>query len=59
MNYNKPRLFLVSLLALATAGIHFAIRSSVAQAIQADYFDPIDKLKSAEMIGAVERASAR
>ena len=29
MNYNKPRLFLVSLLALATAGIHFAIRSSV------------------------------
>lgn len=53
MNYNKPRLFLVSLLALATAGIHFAIRSSVAQAIQAAYFDPIDKMKSAEMIGAV------
>lgn len=53
MNYNKPRLFLVSLLALCTAGIHFAIRSSVAGAIEAAYFTPIDKLKSAEMIGAV------
>ena len=53
MTYNKSRLFLVSLLALCTAGIHFAIRSSIAQAIQAAYFDPIDKLKSAEMIGAV------
>jgi MFS family permease len=53
MNYNKPRLFLVSVLALVTAGIHFAIRASVAGAIQAAYFDPIDKMKSAEMIGNV------
>lgn len=51
--YNKPRLFLVGVLALCTSGIHFAIRSSVASLIQAEYFDPIDKLRSAEMIGAV------
>ena len=53
MIYNKPRLFLVSLLALCTAGISFAIRSSVASDMQAIFFDPIDKLRSAEMIGAV------
>ncbi len=53
MNYNKPRLFLVSLLALCTAGISFAIRSSVASEMQAVFFDPIDKLRSAEMIGSV------
>jgi len=53
MTYNKPRLFLVSLLALCTAGISFAIRSSVAADMQAVFFDPIDKLRSAEMIGAV------
>jgi fucose permease len=53
MTYNKPRLFLVSLLALCTAGISFAIRSSVASEMQAVFFDPIDKLRSAEMIGTV------
>jgi len=51
--YNPAKLFLVSVIALATAGLGFSIRSSVASSLQATFFDPIDKLHSAEMIGAV------
>jgi hypothetical protein len=51
--YNPGRLFLVSVIALATAGVGFSIRSSIASGLQATFFDPIDKLHSAEMIGAV------
>ena len=51
--YNPGKLFLVSVIALATAGLGFSIRSSVAGNLQTTFFDPIDKLHSAEMIGAV------
>ena len=51
--YNPARLFWVSVLALATAGVGFSIRSSIASSLQTTFFDPIDKLHSAEMIGAV------
>ncbi len=51
--YNHAKLFLVSLLALMTAGINFALRSSVASDLQSTFFDPLDRLTSAAMTGAV------
>src|SRR5947207_1045452 len=47
--YNKPKLFLLSVIALATAGIGFSIRGDIGGALQGDFFDPIDRLHSAEM----------
>jgi MFS family permease len=51
--YNKSRLFLVSILALFTAGLAASLRASVATDLQRIFFDPIDKAHSAEMIGSV------
>ncbi len=51
--YNKSRLFLVSVLALFTAGLGASIRSNIADDLRRIFFDPIDKAHSAEMIGAV------
>ena len=48
-DYNKPKLFLLSEIALATAGIGFSIRGDIGGALQSHFFDPIDKLHSAEM----------
>jgi len=51
--YNKSRIFLVSVLALFTAGVAAALRADVAGDLQRIFFDPIDKAHSAEMIGSV------
>lgn len=51
--YNKSRLFLVSILALVTAGMAASLRADVASEMQRIFFDPIDKAHSAEMIGSV------
>src|SRR5215467_8793369 len=51
--YNKSRLFLVSVLALFTAGLAASLRANIAGDLQRIFFDPIDKAHSAEMIGAV------
>jgi len=48
--YHRRRLFLLSVLALVTTGIGFSIRSNIASGLQADLFDPIDKLHSAGMV---------
>src|SRR6201996_9052783 len=50
---DRKRLFLVSLLALFTAGVGASLRSNIASDLQRIFFDPIDKAHSAEMIGAV------
>jgi len=50
---DKRRLFIVSLLALFTAGVGASLRSNVAGDIQRTFFDPIDKAHSAEMIASV------
>jgi fucose permease len=50
--YDRKRLFILSVLCLTTAGISFSIRSSIAEALRTTFFDPVDKLHSAEMIGA-------
>ncbi|HEY7334418.1 MAG TPA: MFS transporter [Bryobacteraceae bacterium] len=51
--YNKTRLFLVSSLALATAGMANALRANAAADLQRVFLDPIDKVHSAEMIASV------
>src|SRR6266481_1621298 len=51
--YNKPRLFLVSVMALFTAGLAASIRSNIASDLRRIFFDPIDKAHAAEMIGSV------
>jgi MFS family permease len=51
--YNKSRLFLVSVLALVTAGMAASLRANIASDLQRIFFDPIDKAHSAEMIGSV------
>src|SRR5436190_24354716 len=48
--YNKKRLFLLSVIALTTTGIGFSIRGNIASELQSALFDPVDKLRSAEMV---------
>jgi len=51
--YDKSRIFFVSVLALFTAGVAASLRADVASDLQRVFFDPIDKARSAEMIGEV------
>lgn len=51
--YPKTRLFVVSSLALAMAGIGASLRANTAGSLQTIFFDPIDKAHSAGMIAAV------
>src|SRR5258708_2815601 len=48
--YDKRRLFLLSVIALTTTGIGFSIRGNIASELQSALFDPVDKLRSAEMV---------
>ena len=48
--YDKGRLFLVSVIALVTAGIAASIRGNLAAVLQHQFLDPIDPVHSAEMI---------
>src|SRR6266404_5335303 len=54
-DYRKGRLFLVSSLALATAGISASLRANTAADLQRVFFDPIDRAHSAEMIANILR----
>jgi len=51
--YRKTRLFLVSSLALATAGINASLRAATAADLQRVFLDPVDKVHSAEHIGNI------
>src|SRR6195256_3303304 len=51
--YPRARLFLVSSLALAMAGIGASLRANTASDLQRVFFDPIDKAHSAGMIASV------
>jgi hypothetical protein len=51
--YNRTRLFLVTSLAIATAGIANALRANTAADIRRIFLDPIDKIHSTEMIASV------
>src|SRR5689334_11123035 len=47
---NRTRLFVLSMLALAATGIGFSLRANIASELQTSLFDPVDKLRSAEMV---------
>ena len=51
--YDKSKIFLVSVLALFTAGVAASLRADVASDLQRIFFDPIDRAHSAEMTGAI------
>jgi fucose permease len=51
--YARARLFLVSSLALAMAGVGAALRANTAADLQRIFFDPVDKAHSAQMIANV------
>jgi MFS family permease len=51
--YNKGRLFLVSIIALFTAGVGASLRANIAGDLQKVFLDPIDKAHSAETLGAI------
>jgi MFS family permease len=51
--YNRSKIFLLSVIALITAGVAANIRGLIAGDLQKVFFDPIDKIHSAEMVGAV------
>ncbi len=51
--YNKSRIFLVSVLALVAAGMAASLRANSASEIQQLFLDPIDKTKGAEMIAGI------
>ncbi len=54
-SYNKSRIFLVSVIALVTAGMAAspAIRTNIASDIQRIFLDPIDKAHSGEMVASI------
>ena len=51
--YDKPKLFILSVIALATAGMAFGVRGDIGGALQAHFFDTIDPANSARLIGEV------
>ncbi len=51
--YNTSRLFIVSVIALFTAGLAASLRAGVANDLQRIFLDPIDRARSGEMIGAI------
>jgi fucose permease len=51
--YRKPRLFLVSSLALTMAGVGAALRANTASDLQRIFLDPIDRAHSGELIANV------
>jgi len=53
LSHRETRLFLVSSLALAMAGIAAALRANTAADLQRIFFDPIDRAHSAQMIANV------
>jgi hypothetical protein len=50
---NKSRLFLLSVIALATTGMMFSIRGGVAAELQRTFFDPIDPVNAAALVTKV------
>ena len=53
VSYPRARLFLVSSLALTMAGIGASLRANTAADLQRIFLDPIDAVRSAEMIATI------
>jgi len=50
---NATRLFIISVLALVTAGMAFSLRTGIANDLKTNFLDPIDSANSAAMLGSV------
>jgi MFS family permease len=53
LTYRKTRLFAAGAVALLMTGINASLRANTASDLQRIFLDPIDKARSAEMIGAI------
>lgn len=53
VTYNKTKLLVLSVIALTTAGMVFSIRTAILLDLQKAFFDPIDPLHAAQLVGAV------
>src|SRR5579871_5497305 len=53
VTYRKSRLFAAGAVALAMCGINASLRANSAADLQRIFLDPIDKVRSAEMIGSI------
>src|SRR5215470_630419 len=51
--YNKSRLFLVSIIALFTAGMGASLRANIAGDLERVFFIPLDRAHSAQMVGDI------
>src|SRR5215471_6831729 len=51
--YNKSRLFLVSVIALFTAGVGASLRANIAGDLERVFFIPLDRAHSAQMVGDI------
>jgi MFS family permease len=51
--YNKSRLFLVSIIALFTAGVGASLRANIAGDLERVFFIPLDRAHSAQMVGDI------
>jgi MFS family permease len=51
--YQKSRLFFASSLALTMAGINASMRANTASDLQKVFLEPIDSIRSAEMLGSI------
>jgi MFS family permease len=50
--FNKRKLFLICLCAITTTSMSFILRSSIAHDLQTTFFDPIDPIHSASLLGS-------
>ena len=53
ITYRRTRLFAAGSVALAMSGINASLRANTAADLQRIFLDPIDKVRSAEMIGSI------
>lgn len=53
VGYKRARLFLAGCVALAMSGVNASLRANTASDLQRLFLDPIDRLRSAEMIGNI------
>jgi len=52
-SYDKRKIFIISVIALVTAGISASIRGNLADVFQHQFLDPIDPVHSGQMVGDV------
>ena len=56
-SYDKTKLFILSVIALVTAGMAFSIRGGITNDLQKVFFDPIDPQNAAARVTAVTGAA--